>query len=88
MNIIIYKEIPFIEAKKLYFNEEKNKWEFLIIILYQLIPVLTKSIVDILYKQELSSENCYSRDYSMLEWEVDKNAQTLTDLVKIHSRKS
>ena len=67
MNIIIYKEIPFIEAKKLYFNEEKNKWEFLIIILYQLIPVLTKSIVDILYKQELSSENCYSRDYSMLE---------------------
>jgi hypothetical protein len=30
INITIYKEIPFVEAKKLYFNEEKNKWEFLI----------------------------------------------------------
>ena len=88
MNITIYKEIPFIEAKNLYFNEEKNKWEFLIIIPYQLIPVSTKSIVDILYKQELSSATCYSNDYSMLEWEADKNDQAQTDLVKIHSRKS
>ena len=88
MNITIYREIPFVEAKKLYFNEEKNKWEFLIIIPYQLIPVSTKSIVDILYKQELSSATFYSNDYSMLECEADKNDQAQTDLVKIHSRKS
>lgn len=87
-NIIIYKEIPFVEAKKLYFNEQKNKWEFLIIIPYQLIPVSTKSIVDILYKQELSSATCYSNDNSMLECEVDKEEQSETDLVKIHSRMS
>ena len=88
MNIIIYKEIPFIEAKILYFNGENNKWGFLLITPYQLIPVSTKSKVDIFYNQELSSATCYSNDNSMLECEVDKNEQIETDLVTIHYIKS
>ena len=88
MNIIIYKEIPFIESKKLNFNGDKNKWEFLIIIPNQLIPVSTKSIVDIFYNQELSSATCFSNDNSILECEVDNTEQIETDLVTIHYIKS
>ena len=85
-NIIIYKFISFIEAKKLIFNE--NKWHFLIIVPYQSIPIATKSIVDILYNGALSSATCFSDDNSILDCQVDKEEQDESDLVKIHYIKS
>ena len=89
MNIIIYKYISFIEAKQLTFNEDTNKWKFLIVTPYQEIPVATKSIVDILYNGALSSATCYSNDNSVLECEVDKEGEQLeSDLVKVHYIKS
>ena len=85
-NIIIYKYISFIEAKKLIYND--NKWKFLIIVPYQTIPIGTKSIVDILYNGALSSATCFSDDNSMLNCQVDKEEQEESDLVKIHYIKS
>jgi hypothetical protein len=82
IKIIIYKAIPFIDAKKLTFNE--NKWKFQIIVPYQLVPIATKSIVDILYSGLLSQSTCYSNDNSMLDCIVDKEEQDELGLVKIH----
>ena len=85
--IFIYKEVSFIEAKKLIFDG--NKWKFLIIVPYQVIPAGTKSIVDILYNGFLSSATCISDDNSMLDCEVNKEGEQIeTDLVKIHYIKS
>ena len=87
-NILVNKSISFIKAEKLFYNENKNIWEFLIIISNYSIPLGSKSIIDILYNGALSSAICLCDEPSVLNCYVALENQTEYDLVKIQFIKS
>ena len=87
-NILVNKSVSFKKAEKLLYNNNKNIWEFLIIISNYSIPLGSKSIIDILYNGALSSAICLCNEPSILNCYVDLENQTEYDLVKIQFIKS
>lgn len=85
-NIIIFRALNFVKGSNLLYNS--NNWEFLVEISSQMLPIGSKSIIDITYNSLSSTATCISTSIYNLKCTPDKEEQSKFDLVNINYLKS
>ena len=85
-HIIIFKSLNFVKGYNLLYNS--NNWEFLVEISSQMLPIGSKSLIDITYNSMSSTATCISTSIYTLKCMPDKEEQSRFDLVNINNIKS
>ena len=85
-NIIIFKSLNFVKGYNLLYNS--NNWEFMVEISSQMLPIGSKSLIDITYNSLSSTATCISTSIYTLKCTPDKEEQSRFDLVNINYLKS